>query len=113
MARAICRVELHEDESRNKALKITSDEYETLHSEMRRQGFRRYIVDSEKSMWHLPPAEYAYNNGEESADELCEKVKAAAYAAVRSHKRYSYVLTRTQEGRKWTNLKKITVDPDA
>lgn len=63
-------------------------------------------------MQQLPPAEYSYD-GSASADELYEKVKAAAYAAVKSHKRYSFIVTRTTEGRKWCNLKTIKEDPDA
>ncbi|MDI9680981.1 hypothetical protein [Burkholderia cenocepacia] len=112
MARATARVELHEDDARTKVLKTTSDEYSQLHAEMWEQGFRRYVTNSDDEMKQLPPAEYSYEGGD-SIDRLYEKIKTAAYAAVKSHKRYSFVLTRTTESRKWYNLETIEEDPDA
>ncbi|WP_321885893.1 hypothetical protein [Paraburkholderia bannensis] len=111
MARATTRVELHEDDERTKTLKITSDEYMRLHAEMWNRGFRRFVVNESDTMKQLPPAEYSYD-GDDSIETLAEKIKAAAKAAVKSEKRYSYIITRTTEGRRWHNLKTITQDPD-
>jgi hypothetical protein len=112
MARATTRVELHEDDERTKVLKTSSEEYTKLHAEMRKRGFRRYVTSSDGDMQQLPPAEYSYE-GENTVEELYEKIKAAAFAAVNSHKRYSLIVTRTTEGRKWYGLKTISKDPDA
>ena len=112
MARATTRVELHEDDERTKVLKITSEEYTRLHAEMWKRGFRRFVVNGEDQMQQLPPAEYSYEGGD-TIEALAEKIKAAAHAAVKSHKRYSYIVTRTTESRKWYNLKVIAKDPDA
>lgn len=112
MARATTRVELHDDDERTKVLKITSEEYLNLHAEMWKRGFRRFVTTGDNEMKHLPPAEYSYE-GDDTVDGLAEKIKAAAHAAVKSHKRYSYIVTRTTESRKWYNLKTIKKDPDA
>ncbi|MFP3556220.1 hypothetical protein SB861_36730 [Paraburkholderia sp. SIMBA_049] len=112
MARATARVELHEDDERTKTLKTTSEEYTRLHAEMWDRGFRRFVLNEDDQMKQLPPAEYSYQ-GTDTIESLTEKIKAAAYAAVKSHKRYSYIITHTTDGRKWYNLKVIAKDPDA
>jgi len=45
MANYLARVELH---------KATSEDYETLHEAMRKRGFTRFIVSSEKKKYRLP-----------------------------------------------------------
>ena len=111
MARAITRVELHEDDERTKVLKITSEEYLKLHAEMWKRGFRRFVTTGDNEMQHLPPANTP--SKVRYSRRLDGKIKAAAFAAVNSHKRYSYIVTRTTESRKWYNLKTIKKDPDA
>jgi hypothetical protein len=51
MASFITRVELHS---------ATHSDYETLHSEMGREGFLRTIVSDQGVRYHLPTAEYSY-----------------------------------------------------
>jgi len=90
MPRFTTRVELHDaDES----------DYETLHKAMERQGFSRYIKDSDGKRYHLPTAEYNFD-GSATRNEVLDKAKAAANTTKRE---YEVVVTESN-GRIWHNL---------
>jgi hypothetical protein len=94
MANFTVRVELH---------KATEADYEELHDAMAVGGFDRTIDSSEASYW-LPPAEYSYqSDGEESAQDVCNK----AYSIALTIKSAPAVLA-TKGTRAWKGLKKIT-----
>jgi hypothetical protein len=64
----IVRIELHGG---------TFVDYETLHSAMDRQGFSRQIMANDRSVYHLPPAEYSFT-GNATSDQVLAAAKAAA-----------------------------------
>ena len=90
MPRFTVRVELHD---------ATWRDYTDLHTEMRRRGFSTTISTDSGAAYHLPPAEYGYENSV-TRDVVLEKAKAAA-AAVRTS--YSVLVTQSA-GRTWHNL---------
>jgi hypothetical protein len=49
VANYLARVELH---------KATGEDYETLHEAMRKRGFARFILSSEKKKYRLPTGTY-------------------------------------------------------
>lgn len=89
------RVELHEP--------VNPADYETLHAAMTKAGFARTIKREGEPSYHLPQAEYN-EVGEFTADQVLERAKAAA-ATTRC--KFSVLVTKSEESRKWYNLKPV------
>jgi hypothetical protein len=90
MANFITRVELHN------ALWV---DYETLHTEMAKEGFTRTIVSGQGVRYNLPTAEY-YITGLYSTQQV---LTMACNAAVRTGKQYSVIASETSNSA-WQNL---------
>lgn len=90
MAKYTVRVELHD---------AGYDDYVNLHAFMERQGFERFITDSNGITYRLPTAEYSMaGNGDKYA-----VLAKAELAAKQTGKRYMVLVT-ASEGRTWANL---------
>jgi hypothetical protein len=86
------RVELHHADN---------DDYETLHAAMERKGFSRFITSGDNVTYHLPTAEYDYNENKTRADVLA----LAKAAANETGKKYAVLVTESK-GRTWYGLTK-------
>lgn len=93
MAKFTTRVELHSADS---------DDYDTLHEEMKNEGFTRTITSGDGIEYHLPTAEYNYE-ANITRDGVFKKAKSAAG---KTGKNYSLLVTES-EGRTWYNLDKV------
>jgi len=93
MASFTTRVELHY---------ANEDDYETLHEEMAKQGFKRTITASDGITYHLPTAEYNYI-GDKTKDQVLDKAKTAAE---KTRKNFCTLVTESN-GRTWYNLEKV------
>ena len=93
MPKFTTRVELHDADESN---------YETLHKAMERQGFSRYIKDSDGKRYHLPTAEYNFE-GDATRSDVLEKAKAAAKTTGRKYE----ALVTESNGRNWYNLTQV------
>ena len=82
-------------------------EYESLHKEMHRRGFSRFIQSTDGKWYRLPHAEYNRN-----AEATCEQVRTDASAAAkaaaptRGHK----VLVSVASQRCWIGLEEVTAE---
>ena len=85
------RVELHY---------ANDNDYETLHTAMKREGFSRFITSSEGTRYHLPTAEYNYKG-----DLTLDQVLAAAKRAADTTGLTNAVLVTESDGRRWSGLK--------
>jgi hypothetical protein len=85
------RVELHDADS---------DDYITLHDEMKKEGFIRTITSDDGTTYKLPPAEYNY-----TGRISCEKVRDKAASAASQVKNSYEVLVTESAGRCWQGLK--------
>ena len=94
MSGHIVRVELLDVDEGDEA-------YEKLHAEMKKKGFLRTIDGQSGTTYELPPAEYNYEDGDTSADDVLEKAKAAAKKT--GHEARFLVTTGS---RKWSGLAK-------
>ena len=86
----ITRVEFHS---------ATHSDYETLHSEMGREGFLRTIASDQGVRYHLPTAEYSYIGSTTAADVL----ERAKRAAAKTRKTFGAIVTEAN-GSTWHNL---------
>jgi hypothetical protein len=86
------RVELHS---------ATDDDYDTLHSAMKRERFSRLITSDDGVTYHLPTAEYNYV-GDRTRSEVLE---AANRAADTTHLKHAVLVTESK-GRSWSGLKR-------
>jgi hypothetical protein len=77
------------------------DAYGDLHVEMKKKGFKRTIEDGGGDTFHLPPAEYNYEDSDVTTKEVLRKAKAAAERT--GHEARIFVTTGK---RRWSNLKK-------
>ncbi len=85
------RVELHG---------ASYSDYETLHEAMIEKGFSRYITSNDGIKYHLPTAEYDYQDSNRA--DVLSLAKAAAQATGKSFE----VLVTEGIGRTWHNLSK-------
>ena len=92
MSKFTTRVELHNADS---------DDYDTLHDEMKAEGFSRTIENSDGVSYHLPTAEYNYI-GDATASDVRDK---AANAASRVKDKFEVLVTESKT-RSWQGLKK-------
>ncbi len=90
MASFTTRVELHS---------ASYLDYETLHEQMRKQGFSRRITSDDGLTYHLPTAEY---NIELAASRSV--VLDRAKAATRTTGKSASILVTESSGRTWSNL---------
>lgn len=79
MATFLTRVELHAADS---------GDYDRLHEEMAKRGFRRTLLGSDGKYYMLPTAEY-----ESSGDYNVEAVRDSAQAAVQTTGRTGWVIS--------------------
>lgn len=84
------RVELHS---------ATYLDYETLHAEMRKQGFSRFITSDDGATYHLPTAEYNLSESI-SRSTVLDRAKTAARATGKT----ASILVTESAGRTWSNL---------
>ncbi|HXB08737.1 MAG TPA: hypothetical protein VNW04_16515 [Puia sp.] len=92
MSKYTTRVELH---------KATSENYETLHVEMEKEGFTRTIFyEDDPNVYQLPTAEYNFG-GEIDIEQVRENAKTAAS---RTGKAYSIIVTKADGPRYIYNL---------
>lgn len=108
------RVELHKDDARKQPHSPTAPEYDTLHTEMHKRGYRRYFEGNSGKLRKLSPGEYRIEQSgdteEKALDAARDKAKAAATIAT-SKDRFSLLLTC---GTVYSYaLEIITKDPDA
>lgn len=108
------RVVLHKDDARTKEHSPDAEEYETLHSEMHRRGYRRFFETDDKRKVKLPPGEYTIKldaeDGAGARGKAMAKAKAAATIAT-SEKRFSAYVT-GGNGLRSCHLEEIDGDPD-
>lgn len=78
----------------------SEDAYKELHAEMKTRGFTRYITGATGTTYHLPLAEYNYEE-DRTSDEVWELAKEAA-----EQTGYEYAVLVTAGSRKWSGLKK-------
>jgi hypothetical protein len=90
MTQFTVRVELH---------RADADDYETLHSAMKDEGFSRLIKSSDGKRYHLPTAEYD-RSGELTRSEVLD---SAGKAAAQTNKKASILVTESA-GRTWRGL---------
>jgi hypothetical protein len=92
------RVELHKSH--------TEEDYETLHTEMEKEGFRRTIkLDSEDITYHLPTAEYNYGKNNDDKTTTEDVLNLAKKAADRTKLKYMVLVTKVADNRRyWYNL---------
>ncbi|MDQ7978717.1 hypothetical protein QYH69_15810 [Paraburkholderia sp. SARCC-3016] len=109
------RVVLHKDENRKQPHSPDSEEYETLHAEMWKRGFRRYYETVKDELLKLPPGEYVIDQKGEDRDDA----RATAY---RNSKQAATIATSASRFSLLVNcsgsltshqLEKISEDPDA
>lgn len=93
MASFTTRVELHN---------ASSEDYDTLHDEMRKRDFSRVITGDTGVTYHLPFAEYACS-GTMTRAVVLQRAKAAAAVTGCS----AAVLVTESAGRSWDGLKKV------
>ncbi|WP_118179720.1 hypothetical protein [Paraburkholderia phosphatilytica] len=110
------RVVLHKDDARTKEHSPDAKEYETLHIEMHRRGYRRFFENRNDKKLKLPPGEYVIDDldaedGADAREKAMTKAKAAATMAT-SEKRFSVYIT-GGGGVRGTHLEMIDEDPDA
>ncbi len=77
-------------------------DYDTLWDEMKAEGFKRTVKDSDGVKCRLPPAEYSYR-GDATRDDVLTKAKAAAAKTGKKHR----ILVTESAGRTWHNLEKV------
>lgn len=77
-------------------------EYEKLHKEMAKRGFRRTITINGET-FELPHAEYNSSSDSETAEQMKDKAVAAAQTV---QKEFRVLVTETQVARKRHNLEK-------
>ncbi|SJZ78357.1 hypothetical protein [Sediminibacterium ginsengisoli] len=93
MALFTTRVELHNAK--------TSEDYDTLHKAMEKEGFWRTIqLSGETTVYHLPTAEYNYSGKVETSAVL----ELAKKAATKTGKTFSVLVTKADGRRYWYNL---------
>lgn len=96
MSKFTTRVELH---------KATSEDYETLHAEMKKEGFSTFIIETDTGKkYHLPTAEYNKVGPDTMTKE--EVLASAERAADKTKKKYSILVTKSG-GRTWSNLESV------
>jgi len=96
MNRFTTRVELHQADS---------DDYDTLHDEMKSEGFSRTIsLEGENVVYHMPTAEYNKHGENMTSEQVLE---AAKRAASKTGNKYSVLVTKTTERRYWHNLEAV------
>lgn len=93
MASFTARVELHD---------ASWSDYETLHEEMGREGFRRTITSDSGTAYHLPTAEYDFA-GTVNRSDVLQKAKSAA---ARTRKTFAVLVTEST-GRTWYGLTEV------
>jgi hypothetical protein len=93
MARFMTRVELHAADD---------DDYQTLHSAMETEGFRRTITSDDGVIYHLPTAEYYCETTLTRPDVLA----AAKRAATKTRKNFGAIVTESN-GITWSGLDKV------
>ena len=74
-------------------------DYTTLHTEMKRQGFRQTITSDNGKTYALPTAEYDLV-GQISRQDVLNRAKAAADKTLRSYE----VIVTESAGRTWSGL---------
>ncbi|RQZ40052.1 DUF2622 domain-containing protein [Burkholderia sp. Bp9099] len=74
MASFTTRVELHDENA----------DYDDLHEAMKKRGFSRTIV-GRNGTYHLPNAEYDYESGSETAEDVRKKASEAAATVTKNH----------------------------
>ncbi|WP_333610136.1 hypothetical protein [Pantoea piersonii] len=90
------RVELHDADS---------DDYDSLHNEMHKRGFRKTIrIDDET--WELPTAEYSYIADGTSRASVLAKAEVAANK-VKPKPQPSILVTASDRRRVFSGLKKV------
>jgi hypothetical protein len=93
MPRSTTRIELHDADE---------DDYENLHDAMAKEGFSRFISDSEGKKYHLPTAEYN-SEAYDDKDEALKAAKRAAKAIGFNNDNFEVLVTMS-DGRTWYNL---------
>ena len=111
----ITRVELHKDTARTKPHSSDAAEYDLLHEEMHKLGYRRCFTGGDDKLRKLPPGEYRIRETADSGDAArtaaMDKAKKAATKAT-SAERFSLLVN--GDGTFSTyHLELITEDPDA
>jgi len=92
------RVELHDADD---------EDYANLHVAMEKQGFVRWIKDSDGSKYRLPTAEYNMTNTALDRSRVLERAKTAANSV--KSKPTPWILVTESAGRSWSGLKPWTV----
>ena len=93
MSMFLTRVELH---------KADYFDYEKLHTQMRKNGFKQTIDSSNGTYYHLPTAEY-YHEGNFTADAVLQSAKSAAQT---TGKLFAIIVSETTTF-KWDGLAKV------
>jgi len=94
MSHFTTRVELHKAN--------TTEDYETLHKEMEKEGFWRTIrLDGETTTYKLPSAEYNYSSETLGTNDVLALAKKAAN---RTGKTFGVLVTKADGRRYWFNL---------
>ena len=95
MAKFTTRVELYGSP--------TWDDYDNLHSAMRKEGFTQTIsFQGETTVWHLPTAEYNRDT-DLSTDAVRDSAKRAAAT---TWDNFAVLVTKSDAGRSMHNLRK-------
>lgn len=100
MAKFITRIELHEADS---------SDYDTLHEEMKNEGFDKTIKNYKNIKFHLLDSEYYYvGHVEIEKDEYDYEavLKKAVRAASKTNKSFRAITSRT-DASKWYNLEQV------
>lgn len=100
MQRFITRIELH---------KADSDDYETLHQEMEKEGFDKTIKNGNNIEYHLPDGEYYYDKTiphDPNKKDYTIVLEKAKLAASKTKKSFSIITSRTDASR-WYNLEEV------
>lgn len=96
MPKYTTRVELHNHKR---------GDYDRLHEEMEKQGFRRTITDENGNEFHLPTAEYNYVGSIDDKDTILKRAIKAA-RVVKPDDDFEVLVTKSR-GRTWHNLKPV------
>jgi hypothetical protein len=100
MAKFITRIELHNADS---------NDYETLHSEMKEKGFDKTIKDDHNKEYYLPNGEYYFNKPiqEHPTKEDYEIVLEKALKAAEKTKKEFSIITSRADVFNWYKLEPV------
>ncbi|MFL9483799.1 hypothetical protein ACI6Q2_13560 [Chitinophagaceae bacterium LWZ2-11] len=104
MATYMTRIELHKKDNKT----VSAEDYETLHTEMRKKGFKTTIKGVTGKTYHLLTAEYQISTENDLEKVLNDAGEAANNTKKASQNIENYsVFSCDYSSAMWTNLKEV------